>query len=86
MIVFVGTYCFGTVLGWVSAFMIHHGKPGWREVKVALGVLFGATLQAVLGKGYGIVVYGVGVAVGAVLYVVTLLLKPVRQAHNISEG
>jgi hypothetical protein len=86
MIVLVGTYCFGTVLGWVAAFMIHHGRPGWREVKAAAGVLFGAALQAVFGKGLGIVVYGVGVVVAAVIYVLTLLFRPLRRAHNITEG
>jgi hypothetical protein len=86
MVVWIGTYCFGIVLGWVAAFMIHHGRPGWREIKAAAGVLFGAALQAVFGKGLGIVVYGVGVVVAAVLYVVTLLFKPLRRAHNITEG
>ena len=86
MIVYVGAYCFGTVLGWVGVFVLHHGKRGWREAKAALGVLFGAALQAVFGGGVGMVVYGVGVAIGAVLYLVALLLRPVRRAHSISEG
>ena len=86
MIVLVGTYCFGTVLGWISAHMIHLGRPAWREIKAAIGVLFGAVLQAVLGKGIGLVVYGVGVAIGAVLYFVTLLFRRMRQVHSITEG
>ena len=85
MIVLVGSYCFGTVLGWISAHTIHLGRPAWGEIKAAVGVLFGAALQAVLGKGIGIVVYGIGVAVGAVLYFVALLFKRVRRVHTITE-
>ena len=83
MIVLVGSYCFGTVLGWVAAHAMHVGRPTWREFKVAVGVLFGAALQAVLGKGVGIVVYGIGVAIGAVIYFVTLLFKRVRRIHTM---
>ena len=86
MIVLLGTYCFGTVLGWVSAHTIHLSRPAWGAIKAAVGLLFGAALQAVLGKGIGIVVYGVGVAVGAVFYFVTLLSKRVRRAHTMTEG
>ena len=86
MIVYVGAYCFGTVLGWVALFVLHHGKRGWRVVKAAAGLLFGAALQAVFGKGFGIVVYGIGVVIGAVLYLVALLFRPVRRAHNMTEG
>ena len=83
MIVLVGSYCFGTVLGWVAARAMHVGRPAWREFKAAVGVLFGAVLQALLGKGVGLVVYGIGVAIGAVLYFVTLLFKRVRRIHTM---
>ena len=86
VIVFAGAWCFGTVLGWVAAHAMHLGKPVWREAKAAVGVLFGAALQAVLGKGFGIVVYGVGVAIGAILYFVTLLFRQVRRVHTMTEG
>jgi hypothetical protein len=43
-------------------------------------------LQAVLGKGVGIVIYGVGVVIGALLYFVTLLFKRMRRVHSMTEG
>jgi hypothetical protein len=86
MIVLLGSYCFGTVLGWVSAHVIHLGRPAWGEIKAAVGVLFGAALQAVLGKGIGIFVYGIGVAAGAVFYLVALLFRRVRRVHTTTEG
>jgi hypothetical protein len=84
MIVFVGTYCFGLVLGWLTAYSIHHGLLGWREVKGALGVLFGAALQAIFCGITGTMLYGAGVVIGAAFYGATLLVKPLRHAHDIS--
>jgi hypothetical protein len=83
MIVWVGTSLFGMVLGWVSMYLILHGKPVWREAKVALGVLFGATLQAVFGGVFGIILYGIGLGFGALCYGLTLLFAPLRRAHHL---
>lgn len=80
MIWLLGALGFGTVLGWVSGYSFHHGKPGWREVKAALSVLFGAALQALFGW-VGIVVYGLGVVLGAAAYGVTLLIPLLRKTH-----
>ena len=86
MVVWIGTCCFGIVLGWVTGYLVHHGLPIWREIKTVLGVLFGAALQAIFGGFPGMLVYGVGVFIGVVLYGVTLLIVPLRRAHNITEG
>ena len=83
MIVWIGTYLFGMVLGWVFVYLFHHGRPVWREIKVAFGVLFGAALQAVFGGGVGLVIYGVGLGFGALCYVLTLLFAPLRRAHHL---
>lgn len=80
MIWALGALGFGAVLGWVSAYLVHHGRPGWREAKAVLGVLFGAALQALFGWA-GTIVYGLGVALGAVAYGVTLLIPPLRRTH-----
>ena len=85
MILWLGTYCFGLVLGWVSAYLFHHNRAGWREIKAALGILFGTALQALFGGVQGMILYGIGVAIGAALYSVTLLIGLLRDAHTLSE-
>jgi hypothetical protein len=82
VILWMGTYCFGLVMGWLAAYLYQHGRPGWRESKVALGVLFGAALQSVFGSFPGLVIYGIGVFIGLALYGVTLLLALLRHAHS----
>jgi sugar phosphate permease len=83
MILWLGTYCFGLVLGWLSAYLFHHNRAVWREIKAALGVLFGATLQGLFGGIQGMILYGIGVAIGAALYGVTLLVALLRRAHSL---
>lgn len=82
MVIWFGVVSLGLVMGWVSAFLFHHNRPSWRAVKVTLGLLFGAGVQAVFGGIVGVVVYGVGAAFGAALYGVTLLVKPLRRIHE----
>ena len=83
MLVWLGILSFGAVIGWVVAFVYHHNRALLRELKGLLAILFGAALQAVFGVSLGIVVYGVGVAAGIVLYVITLLFRSLRRAHEI---
>ena len=83
MSVWLGTFGFGAVIGWVVAFVYHHNRALLRELKGLLAILFGAALQAVFGVSLGIVVYGVGVAAGIVLYVITLFFRSLRRAHEI---
>lgn len=82
MILWLGTYCFGVVLGWLTAYLFDHNRPVWREIKAVLGVLFGAALQSVFGGFPGVIIYGIGVLIGAALYGVTLLLALLRRAHS----
>lgn len=83
MFVWLGTFGFGMVIGWVVAFVYHHNRGLWRELKGLLAILLGAALQAVFGVRLGIVVYGVGLAAGIVLYVITLVFRSLRRAHEI---
>jgi len=83
MSVWLGTFGFGMVIGWVVAFVYHHNRALLRELKGLLAILFGAALQAVFGVNLGIIVYGVGVTAGTVLYVITLLFRSLRRAHEI---
>ena len=82
MILWLGTYCFGVVLGWLAAYLFDHNRPVWRETKAVLGVLFGAALQSVFGGFPGVIIYGFGVLIGAALYGVTLLLVFLSRAHS----
>ncbi|MFN2133671.1 MAG: hypothetical protein ACK2VD_24320, partial [Anaerolineae bacterium] len=36
MIVWLGTACFGAVLGWVCATVYRRGRPAWRELEVLI--------------------------------------------------
>jgi hypothetical protein len=83
MFVWLGTFGFGMVIGWVAAFVYHHSRALLRELKGLLAILFGAALQAIFGVSSGIIVYGVGVTAGTVLYVITLLFRSLRRAHEI---
>jgi hypothetical protein len=82
MAILLGTINFGLVLGWITAYLAHHSRPGWREIKVALGVLFGATIQAVFTGWPSLGPYAVGLIVGAGLYGLTLFVKPLRRTHD----
>lgn len=83
MIISLGTLCFGMVLGWLTAYLVQRSRPGWREFKAALAVLSGAAVRSLFGGPAGLVMYGVGLVVGAGLYGATLLIKPLRHTHNI---
>jgi hypothetical protein len=85
MILWLGTYGFGAVMGWMAAYLFDHNRPTWREIKSAAGLVFGAAAQAVFGGVPGIVIYGIGVFIGVAFYGVTLLLAPLRHAHHISD-
>jgi hypothetical protein len=74
------------VVGWATAFVFHHSRPGWRALKELLGVLFGAAVQAVFGGIPGTYIYGAGVALGAALYGATLPVGPLRRVHEVTEG
>lgn len=82
MIILCGALSLGSVLGWITAYLTHHSRPGWREFKAALGVLFGAAIQAVFTGWPGLGPYAVGLIVGAGLYGLTLLVRPLRRAHD----
>jgi hypothetical protein len=82
MVISLGACGFGLVLGWITACLAHHSRPGWREVKVALGVLLGATFQALVSLWPGMAWYAVGIVMGAGLYGVTLIVKPLRRTHD----
>jgi len=84
MIVLCGALSFGSVLGWIIAYLTHHSRPGWREFKAALGVLLGAAVQSVFTGQVGLVLYGVGLIVGVALYGLTLIPAPWRRAHHFS--
>lgn len=82
MVIFVGALCFGLVLGWLTAYLAHHSRPGWREFKAALAVLFSAAMQSLFGGWTGLAVYAIGLIVGAALYGVTLIVRPLRHSHD----
>ncbi len=82
MIISLGAYSFGLVLGWITAHLAYHSRPGWRELKAVLGMLLGAALQALFDVWPGLVMYTMGVIVGAALFGVTLAVKPLRRTHN----
>jgi hypothetical protein len=82
MVILLGAHGFGLVLGWVTAYLAHHSRPGWREFKAALGVLLGATIQALFNGRLELALYAVGVIMGAALYGLTLIVKPLRRTHN----
>ena len=84
MVVFVGALCFGLVLGWLTAYLVHHGRAGWRELKAGLTVLLGVALQSMFGGLAGMVLYAIGLVVGAALYGATLMIKPLRHTHDSS--
>jgi hypothetical protein len=68
VVVWLGTACFGTVLGWVCVSLYRRGEPGWRELKVLSAIACGAALQASFrGAWRGAVAYALGLVVGAVL-------------------
>jgi hypothetical protein len=82
MVILLGAHGFGLVLGWITAYLAHHSRPGWREVKAALGVLLGATILALFNAWPGLALYAVGVFMGAALYGLTLIVKPLRHTHD----
>ena len=82
MVILFGALCFGLVLGWLTAYLAHHSRPGWREVKAALAVLLGATMQALFGGLAGLALYTIGLIVGAALYGATLIVEPLRHTHD----
>ena len=82
MVILIGSTSFGLVMGWITAYLAHHSRPGWREFKAALGVLFGAAIQAVFTGWPGLGLYAVGLVVGAALYGLTLLVRPLRHTHD----
>ena len=82
MVILIGSPSFGLVLGWITAYLAHHSRPGWREFKAALGVLFSAAIQTVFTGWPGLGLYAVGLIVGAGLYGLTLLVKPLRRTHD----
>ena len=82
MAIWLGTPGFGLVLGWIAAYLAHHSRPGWRELKAALGVLFGAAIQSIFTGQLGLVPYGISLIVGAALYGLTLLSRPLRHTHD----
>jgi len=82
MVVSYGSLCFGLVLGWLTIDLARHSRAGWGALKVALATLSGAALQQLFGVGTALLLYGVGVIIGAALYGITLLVAPLRYAHN----
>jgi hypothetical protein len=82
MVIFVGALCFGLVLGWLTAYLAHHSRAGWRELKVALAVLLGAAMQSMFGGWTGLALYAIGLVVGAALYGVTLIVRSLRHTHD----
>jgi hypothetical protein len=68
VVVWLGTACFGAVLGWVCVSLYRCGKPGWRELKALSVIALGTLLQASLGSAWrGTVAFALGLVVGAVL-------------------
>jgi hypothetical protein len=68
VIVWLGTACFGAVLGWVCATVYRRGRPAWRELEVLIAIVLGALLQSSFGKGWGgAIAYAWGLVAGAVL-------------------
>lgn len=82
MVTLIGAVCFGLVLGWLTACLAHHSRAGWREFKAALAMLLSATLQSMFGGLTGLAFYAAGLIVGAALYGITLLIKPLRHTHD----
>lgn len=84
MIILLGAHSFGLVLGWLTAYLAHHSRPGWRELKAALGVLFGAIIQTTFNGLSGLALYAIGAIIGAALYGLTLVARPTRRTHDFS--
>lgn len=84
MVILVGAVCFGLVLGWLTAYLAHHSRPGWRAFKAALAVLLSATMQSMFGGLTGLAFYAAGLSVGAALYGITWLIKPLRHTHAVT--
>ena len=82
MAILCGSLCFGLVLGWLTIDLARHSRAGWGALKVALATLSGAALQQLFGASTGLLLYGIGVIIGAALYGITLLVAPLRYAHN----
>jgi hypothetical protein len=82
MLILVGAHGFGLVLGWVTAYLARHSRPGWRELKAALGVLFGAAMQSLFTGWPGLALYAIGVIIGAALYGLTLIVPSLRHTHD----
>ena len=79
MVIWLGTACFGTVLGWVCVSLYRCGEPGWRELKVLSAIAFGAVLQACLGNAWReAAAYVLGLLVGTTLCGVLLPARPAR--------
>jgi len=84
MIHLVGALCFGLVLGWLTTCLVHHSRPGWRELKAVLAILSSAAMQTVFGGFTGLALYAAGSLVGAALYCVTLAIGPLRCTHDFT--
>jgi hypothetical protein len=68
VLVWLGTACFGAVMGWVCVSLYQSSRPGWRELKVLSAISLGALLQGTFGSAWrGSVAYAVGLVVGAAL-------------------
>ena len=48
VIVWLGTACFGAVLGWVCATVYRRGRPAWRELEVLIAIVLGALIVIVV--------------------------------------
>lgn len=81
MVVWLGTACFGAVLGWVCASLYRCGEPVWRELKVLSAIVLGAVLQASFGDAWsGAIAYALGLVVGAVLCSAIVRVGPAGEA------
>jgi hypothetical protein len=81
VVVWLGTACFGAVLGWVCASLYRCGEPVWRELKVLSAIVLGAVLQASFGDAWsGAIAYALGLVVGAVLCSAIVRMGPAGEA------
>lgn len=86
VIVWLGTACFGTVLGWVCTTLYQRGEPIWRELEVLVAISLGALLQSSFGKGWGgTVAYAFGLLAGAVLCQIVLGTDTADAGQDIIE-
>jgi hypothetical protein len=86
VVTWLGTACFGTVLGWVCTILYRRGQPVWREVEVLVAIVLGAVLRAAFGDGWGgAIAYAAGLVIGAALCRVVLRGGPAGMRRDLTE-